>query len=214
MYFAQGDLARNLRILPAERRLLDMICELFEPCPMALYVPTDCSEFVGNDLVGNEGLAERVALVCVVERFAQTRSRFSVAAYAHDVAFFVEVGHDDAEAFIFLANKVGYRDADIVHLHEACASTFLSRVRYAAMCESRGGGGYDEDGDTSGAGPSSANGSGHVCGPWHASDPLLVAIHDVIFSVFGLGCGSLEVRDIGLHILVSIRLNSNCGYVA
>jgi hypothetical protein len=59
-----------------------------------------------DDLVGDEGLAEGVPLVCVLEGFAQTGARFSVAAYAHDVAFLVEVCHYYAEAFVFSTDEV------------------------------------------------------------------------------------------------------------
>jgi len=194
------DLACNFRILPAERRLVDVICQLFQPCPVAFYIPPNCRKFVADDLVRNQRLAEGMPLVRVVERQRKAGPRLAIAADRHDEALLVEVGHDDAEALVFLAEEIFDRHVNIIHFDKAGAAGLLPAVRYPTVSDTFRICGDDDDGYAVRSGASSSYGCRYVGCPWHAGDPLLVPIHNIMLSIRGLhGCG-LDVGDVRLGL--------------
>lgn len=158
---------------------------------MALHISTNCRQLVANDLIGNQWLAECVALVGVFERLRQAGASLAIAADRHDEALLVEVRHDDPEAFVLLPEEILDRYADIVHLDEAGATTFLSTVGYAPPCEAFRVDGYNDDRDATHAWTACSYSGRHVRCSGHAGDPFLVAIHNVMFAVGGFLRGRL-----------------------
>ena len=100
---------------------------------MRLYIAGYGSQFACDDLVRNQWFAKRVPCVCVAKGFGETGTGFAVAAHGHDVAFLIEVAHDDGEAGVLGANQVGRRDAHVVELDKAGAAGFLPAVGDAAV---------------------------------------------------------------------------------
>lgn len=174
---------------------------------MRLDVAGERRKLVGYDLIGDEGLAEGVALGGVIEGVGETGSRLAVAPDGHDEALFIEVLHDDGEAVVFFAEEVGHGDVDVVELDEAGAAGFLAAVGDAAVGEALGGGGDDEHGDAGGPGAARADGGRHVGGPREAGDPFFVTVDDVVGAVFGFDGGGLDVGDVGL-----LAVSQSSGY--
>lgn len=165
---------------------------------MRLYVATNGGKLVADDLVGDEGFAKGVSLAGVFKRLGETSASFAVAADGHDEALFIEVRHYDAEALVFTADQILNGDVYVVELDEASAAALLPAVGDAAVGDAGCVRRDHEDGDSSHAWTAGADGRGHMGGPWHACDPLLVAIHDVVFAVRGFLGGGLDVGDVGL----------------
>jgi hypothetical protein len=165
-----------------------------------LDVATHGSEFVRNDLVGEQGFAERVSCGCVGKGFGEAGTGFAVAAYGHDEALFIKVCHDDFEAVVFGAEEVAHGYMYVIELDEAGATAFLAAVGDAPVCEAGGGRGDDKHREARHAGAAGTDGRGHMCSPWHTSDPFLLAVDDVVCAIRGLLGGGLDVGDIGLGV--------------
>lgn len=191
MHFGERDLAGNLGILPSQWGLLDMVCKLLKPGPVALHVAPNSCKLVADYLIRNQRLAKRVAPVRIVKRLGQAGTSLAVAANGHYESLLIEVCHNDSKTFVLLAKDVLNRDMDIVQFDEAGTTAILPAVWYASPCEALRGDRDDENRYTTHARTTRPHGRCHVCCSWHAGDPFLVAIHHVVLAVRCLRRGRL-----------------------
>lgn len=191
MHFGERDLAGDLGILPSQWGLLDMVCKLLQPGPVALHVASNSRKLVADYLIRNQRLAERVAPVRIVKRLRQAGTSLAIAANGHYESLLIEVSHNDSKTFILIAKDVLNRDMDIVQFDEAGTTTILSAVWYASPREALRGDRDDENRYATHARTTCPHSRCHVCCNWHASDPFLVAIDNVVLAVRCLRRGRL-----------------------
>ena len=170
--------------------LLALVDDVLEPVVRGLDLARHVRQLEADDGVLDELLAKGAALVGVLDGLLEADAREAQALDDDADALVVEVGHDDTETLVLLAQQVldGHLDVlkgdvggsagpDTLAVHAAGADTLraLDQEKTHAVH----------------ALATRPHGSGEVVGPDTVGDPLLLAIDDVVLAILaelGLTC--------------------------
>lgn len=176
--------------------------QVLEPGVGGLDSDGHVSELGSDNRVLDQGLAEGLSLVGVLAGLLVTDSRSSVGLDDDSNSLVVEVGHDDLETLVLLAEQVLNGDLDVLHgdpgrsgrKHTLSVHSSGLKTLHASLEE--------QNGDTvhAGAGAAGSDGNGEVVGPDTVGDPLLDTVDNVVLSVGGELGGGGDVGDIGTGI--------------
>jgi len=86
-----------------------------------LYLSKHVGQFIGDDLVINQLLAESLPSVGEFHRFLIANSCESCGLYHVQEPLVIEVLHDVEESFPLLANQILLWHSHIIENHEGCA---------------------------------------------------------------------------------------------
>ena len=176
-----------------------LVDEVLEPVVGGLNLARHVPELKTDDGVVNELLAERTTLVGVFYGLLEEHAREAVALNDDSDALVVEVGHDNLEPGILLADKVLNGDLDVLEGDVGGAGTVHTLAIHLA-----GGDAFaaldEEDGDTAHTGTAGADSDGEVLGPDSIGDPLLLTVDNVVLAVGGELGFAADVGNIGAGV--------------
>ena len=140
-------------------------------------------ELHADDRVVDEAFPKRLALVRVFHRFLVADAGEAEALDDDADALVVEVGHDDLEALVLLAEEVFDGDFDILEGDVGRPAGTDTLAVHPPGADAFGA--LDEEGgDAVHARAACADGGCEVVAPDAVGDPFLFAIDDVVLSVF------------------------------
>lgn len=129
-------------------------------------------------------LTERLSLVSILHRFLVAHAREAETLDDDADALVIEVGHDDLEPLVLLANEVFHGHLDVFEGDVGGSAAPDALAVHAAGCDAAGAALDEEDGDAVHAWAAGADGDGEVVAPDAVGDPFLFAVDDVVFAVF------------------------------
>lgn len=182
--------------------LLALVDKVLKPVVRSLDLAGHVSKLHADDRVLHELLAESATLVGVLDALLEADTREAQRLDDNTHALVVEVGHDDAETLVLLAEQVLNGDLDILEgdvgstrgpdtlaVHAAGADTLTTLD--------------EEERDAVHAGAASADGSGEVVGPDTVGDPLLLTVDDEVLAILAQLSLASKVGDITSSIRLS-----------
>jgi hypothetical protein len=183
---------------------LTLVDQVLQPVVRGFDLACHVREFQSNHWVVNEALPKRLALVRILDAFLVTDSSKSQALDDDTDPLVVEVRHDHLEALVLLANEVFDRDLDIFE-GDVCGATAPDTLAVHLARRYTTGRAFDQEhGNAVHSFASSPHSGGEVVGPDTVRDPLLLAIYDVVFAVFGELGFACQVRHVATGIYRSI----------
>lgn len=179
--------------------LLALVDDVLEPVVRGLDLAGHVRELQADDGVLDELLAESAALVGVLDGLLVADTGEAQALDDDADTLVVEVGHDNAETLVLLAEQVldgdlyvlkgdvgGSAGPDSLAVHAAGADT-LSALN-------------EEQGDTVHALSTCPHGSSEVVSPDTVSDPLLLAVDNVVLAILTELSLASQVGDVATGI--------------
>lgn len=176
--------------------LLTLVNHILQPVVRRLDLPRHVRQLEPDDGVLNQLLAKRPPLVGVLDRLLVADAGEAEALDDDADALVVEVGHDDAEALVLLADEVLDGDLDVLERDVGRAR------RPDALAVHPAGGDTaevtldEQEGNTVHAGAAGADGDGEVVAPDTVGDPLLLAVDDIMLAILGELSLAGEVGDV------------------
>lgn len=180
--------------------LLALVDQILLPVVRGLDLASHVCKLETDDRVIDEALAKSLTFVSVLHRLLVADAREAKTLDDDTNTLVVEVGHDDLETLVLLADEVlngdfnvfegdigGSRTPNTLTIHSACrdaAHTALDKQQRDAIH----------------AGASSADGSGKVLAPNSVGDPLLLAVDNVMFAIFRKLGFTCQIRDVATGI--------------
>lgn len=141
-------------------------------------------EFHADDRVVDEAFSKRLALVGVLHRLLIADAREAEALDDDADALVVEIGHDDFEPLVLLAEEIFHRDLDVFEGDVGGPARTDALAVHPPGADALGA--LDEEGgDAVHARATRSDGSGEVVAPDAIGDPFLFAVDDVVLPVFG-----------------------------
>ena len=174
---------------------------VLEPVIRRLNLAGHVGKLEANDGVLDELLAERAPLVSVLDRLLVAHAGEAETLDNDADALVVEIGHDDAEPLVFLADEVLDGDLDVFEGDVGGAGGPDALAVYFAGGDAAEAALDEEERDAVHAFAAGADRGGEVLAPDAIGDPFLLSVHDVVFAVFaelGFAC---DVGDVASGIL-------------
>lgn len=159
-------------------------------------------ELGSDDGVLDQRLAKGLSLVGVLAGLLVADSRGSVGLDDDTDSLVVEVGHDDLETLVLLAEQVLHGDLDVLHGDPGGAGRQHTLGVHSSGLKTLHASLEQQNGNTvhAGAGAAGSDGNGEVVGPDTVGDPLLDTVDNVVLSVGGQLGGGGDVGDIGAGV--------------
>lgn len=184
--------------------------EVLEPVVAGLDLAGHVGQLQPDDRVIDQLLAEGAALVRVLDAVLVTHAREAQALDDDADALVVEVGHDDLEALVLLADQVLDGHLDVLEGDVGGAAAPHTLAVHAAGADAAHIALDEQHRDTIHALLTGADGGGEVVAPDTVGDPLLLAVHDVVLAILGeLGLAgkvcNITTSICGLSVLDSFR---------
>lgn len=172
-------------------------------------------ELGSDDGVLNQRLAESLSLVGVLAGLLVANSRSSVCLDDDTNSLVVEVGHDDLETLVLLAEQVLHGDLDILHGDPGRAGRQHTLSVHSSGLKTLHASLEQQNRDTvhARAGATGSDGNSEVVSPDTVGDPLLDTVDNVELSVGGLLGGSGDVGNIGASVGLSDTQTDSLGTV-
>ena len=163
-----------------------------EPRLVSLAKGNHLGELLANDGLVDQTLAKDKTLVSPLERLLDNEAHVADGGAGHHPALVVEVGQDDIDALVLLAEQVLDGNLDVVKGDVGGAGRRrvrgLDRLGLDALAA------LDEEHRQTLLGLDAGD---KVVGEDTVGDPLLGAVDDVVLAVGGLGGGGAETGDVG-----------------
>lgn len=164
---------------------LGLVDDALEPAAGGLDLAGHVGQLQSDDRVVDQALAERLALVSVLDGLLVADAREADALDDDADALVVEVGHDHSESLVLLADQVLHGDLDILE-GDIGGATAPDTLAVHATGADTGEITLDEQKtEAVHARFAGADGSGEVVGPAAVGDPLLLAIDNVVLAILG-----------------------------
>jgi hypothetical protein len=183
--------------------LLALVDEVLHPVVACLDLACHMRKLEANDGVIDEALAESPALVRVLDALFVADT--SEAQTLNDDAdtLMVEVCHDDLESLVLFADEVLDGNLDVLEGNIGSTAAPYTLAVHLASGNTTSAALDQEHRHAVHALSARADSGCEVVGPNTVGDPLLLAVYDVVFAVFGeLGFAG-EVRDVATGICCS-----------
>ena len=140
-------------------------------------------EFHADDRVVDEAFPKRLALVSVFHGLLVADAGEAEALDDDADALVVEIGHDDFEALVLLAEEVLDGDLDVFEGDVGRSAGPDTLAVHPPGADAFGA--LDEEGgDAVHARPACSDGGGEVVAPDAVGDPFLFAVDDVVLPIF------------------------------
>ena len=140
-------------------------------------------EFHADDRVVDEAFPKRLALVRIFHRLLVADAGEAEALDDDADALVVEVGHDDFEPLVLLAEEILDGDLDVFERDVGRSAGTDALAVHPPGADAFGA--LDkEGGDAVHARAAGSDGGGEVIAPDAVGDPFLLAVDDVVFPVF------------------------------
>lgn len=195
-----GDGAAELEHGLHVAHLLALVDEVLEPRVRGLDLAGHVGELETDDRVLDELLAERAALVRVLDALLVADAAEADALDDDADTLVVEVGHDDLEALVLLADEVLDGDFDVLEGHVGSTGAPDTLAVHSSGAHATLLTLNQQDGDTVHAFAASSHGGGEVVGPDTVGNPLLLAVDNVVLAILGqLGLAG-QVGDVATSI--------------
>ena len=170
---------------------------VLEPCVRSLDLAGHVCELETDDGMLDEGHAKGAALVGIGDTLGVTDTREADALDDDANTLVVEVGHDDLETLVLLADQVLNGDLDVLKGDVGGSRGPDTLAVHAARGDAASLALNEQHAESVHAGLAGADGDGEVVRPDTVSDPLLLAIDDVVLAVLGeLGLAA-QARNVG-----------------
>lgn len=169
-----------------------LVSQVLEPVLSSLVERDHTRQLLPDDGLGDEGLAKDDTLVAPLHALIDNDPGVADDTAAHNPALVVEVGQNDLETLVLLAEQVLDRNLDIVEGDESgtsggrVGSLDLSSLDALST-------GNEENGKTL----LGANGGGEPVGEGSVGDPLLGTVDNVELSIGSLLGGGADSADVG-----------------
>ena len=177
-----------------------MVDEVLEPVVRGFDLAGHVCELETDDRVVDETLAESLALVGIFHRLLVADTGEAEALDDDADTLVVEVGHDDLEALVLLANEVFDWHLYVLKGDVGCATGPDTLAIHSSGRNTTGFALDEEHRDTVHALVACSDGSGEVVAPHTICDPLFLAVHDVMLAVFGQLRFASEVCNVATSI--------------
>lgn len=115
----------------------------------------------------------------------------------------VEVGHDDLEALVLLADQVLNGDLDVLEGDVGSSRGPDTLAVHAASGDATGLAFNEQNTESIHAGLAGADGHGEVVGPDTVGDPLLLTVDDVVLTILGELGLTAQAGDVGSCVRLS-----------
>lgn len=132
----------------------------------------------------DQPLAERLPLVSILYAFFVADTREANALDDNTDTLVIEVGHDDAEALVLLADEVLDGDFHVFEGNVGCAGGPNALAVHLAGGDTAVSTLDEKNGDAIHAWAACPDGSGEVLAPYAVGDPFLFTIDDVVLAVW------------------------------
>lgn len=162
--------------------LLALVNHALEPVVGSFNLTSHVSELHADDGVLNELLAKGAALVGVLDGLLVADAGEAQALNDDADTLVVEVGHDDTEALVLLAEQVLHRDLDILKGDVGGSGGPHTLTVHAAGADT-GTTLNEQQTDAVHALAASSDSSGEVVGPDTVCDPLLLTVDDEVLAI-------------------------------
>ena len=140
-------------------------------------------ELHADDRVVDQAFPKRLALVRVLHRLLVADAGEAEALDDDADTLVVEVGHDDLEPLVLLAEEVFDGDLDVFE-GDVGGSAGTDALAVHPPGADAFGALDEEGGDAVHARPTGSDGGGEVVAPDAVGDPFLLAVDDVVLPVF------------------------------
>lgn len=156
-----------------------------------------------DDGVVDEALAKGLALVSILHRLLVADAGETDTLDDDANALVVEVGHDDLEALVLLADQVLDGDLDVLEGNVGGTAAPHTLAVHLAGGDATSAALNEKHGDAVHAGTAGANGGGEVVAPDTVGDPLLLTVDDIVLAVLRELSLACQVSNVATGIRLS-----------
>lgn len=174
--------------------------DVLEPVVGGFDLAGHVSELHADDRVVDQALPEGLALVGVLHGFLVADTGEAAALDDDSDALVVEVGHNDLEATVLLANQILDGNLDILEGHIGGSTAENALAVHAAGANTASRALDQKDTETVHAVLAGANSSGEVIGPDTICDPLLLTVDNVVLAILAELSLTAEISHITARI--------------